>query len=846
MLQDSQKLALINMQVIDLNQGYAWASCAPNQFLTPDLIQQQLTFKPAVVPCAFASLVSDAEAAMLDTQDHWLVTNFVMPENQAQRMSLQFDGLLTFADVYLNGELILQSRNAFHVHQIEVTNQLQTSNQLAICFRAIAPHYQAKQPRGRFPTRLIEQRHLRFIRTPVLGYMPGFAPNAKPVGAYRPITLVLENQFSLKSKRVHTTLVDDAMGKLEIAVELLPLPGVDLNQMAFELVVQALDTRQEISRKPVSFVKQQNGTIGLAVTEVLANINAYWPHTHGLPNRYKLTLNCKLNGFQMPISLGEVGFKRVERVEPNSFGLKINGVPLFLRGACWTPMNVKTLLADADLLRERLNLLKNAGFNMLRISGNMPYESDDFYQICDELGILIFQDFAFSNFDYPEDATDFVASIQKEATDFLTKHAQKSCLTVLAGGSEVYQQAAMMGLPLNGLKNAIFESHLREIAQDFAPNILYVASSPSGNQIPFHAGDGPSHYYGVGGYLRGFDDARLFKGRFAAECLAFSHMPEESSLRTFFDGEIPPPHHPLFKAAIPRDPGSGWDFSDTTDFYLEKLFGCNAVQLRAIDPQKYRALCRLTTMEVVERTMSIFRANSAAGRAALVWFLNDVKNGAGWGYIDTLGQPKSAFYGLSRVAQPTTLVFVDEGLEGLGVYLAHDGAKVLECELTIALITAEGQVLAQHTAPQTLQPRSIQRVSVDAFLGRFVDSSYAYKFGPRSFVAVVAKLTHQGKVLSQKVYTEPELTQISSTDLGLTASSLKINETQYQVTISAQKPVFYANLEVAGYVVSDQYFHVMPGFDYAVTLQKTSKATLLLGKVRTFNSQTHISITQLN
>ncbi|MBC7785944.1 MAG: hypothetical protein H7Z18_00425 [Methylophilaceae bacterium] len=252
--------------------------------------------------------------------------------------------------------------------------------------------------------------------------------------------------------------------------------------------------------------------------------------------------------------------------------------------------------------------------------------------------------------------------------------------------------------------------------------------SPSNDCIPFHSGNSPSHYYGVGGYRRRFDDARLFKGTFALECLAFSHVPEDQSLRTFYNGEVIPPLHPLWKEGVVRDVGSGWDFSDITDFYVEQLFDINVAQLRATDQQRYLNYCRDATAETVERTLSIFRSNSAQGRAALVWGLHYFKPDSGWGYIDTLRQPKSAIYALARIAQPATILFVNEGLEGLAIYCAHDGAAALNATLSFSLVTAKAQLFEHKVQAVSLPPQSISRFSVDFFLNRFVDSSYAYRF----------------------------------------------------------------------------------------------------------------------
>lgn len=851
----NQMCEIAGEQIIELNQGFEWISTPANAFQSPQALHQAknkqlLHFSPAIVPGTVAMLIDQTQEknahllASLHDMDHWYCMSFDATSQTAGHTFLQFDGLLTLADVYLNNVLILQSHNAFHAHSIDVSDKIKEKNELYICFKALTPLLNAKHARAKFSTRLINARNLRFIRTPILGYTPGFSASTKAVGPYRAIRLINQRKIQIESNLISTQLVGDSTGKIIINVALrltaLTWRASDINAHA---IVFDEDSGELVKRIPIETMQDASGLLHLNAQFEVPNIGAYWPHTHGQPKRYLVSIELAIANELTHIKLGQFGFKRIARINPDNFSLSINGVAVFLRGACWTPINPTSLLVGEEILRERLILLRDAGLNMLRVPGNMLYESDDFYAICDELGILIFQDFAFANFDYPESDEAFVTTIQQEATTFLTKHGARPCLTVLAGNSEVAQQACMMGLALNEINNAIFDHDLADIAAKFCPHIPYVHSSPSNNGIPFHSGNGPSHYYGVGGYRRGFDDARLFKGTFASECLAFSHVPEDQSLRTFYKGEVIPPHHPLWKEGIARDVGSGWDFSDITDFYVEQLFDINVAQLRTTDQQRYLNYCRAATAETVERTLSIFRANSTHGRAALVWNLHDFKPGAGWGYIDTLGQPKSAFYALARTARPTTLLFVDEGLEGLAVYTAHDGATLLNATLSMSLVTAEGQLFEHKSQTISLSPQSVTRFSVDFFLNRFVDSSYAYRFGPRAFTSCVAKLVAEnGEVLAQKIYADTSVTHTMMHDIGLKAIATTVGAGQYHLTVTAQQPAFYVVIDVPEFKLSNNYFHVLPGFDKTIVITTKDIKINPHGRVRALNTKTSTPI----
>lgn len=824
--------------IFELNEGFTFCSTAPNEFSEAKMAEESASIRSQAIVPGTVAMHFDApdKLSEIDNRDHWYHLAFPPPQKTYQQILLQFDGLLTYAEVYLNGQRVLDSFSAYHTHAVDVTNRLKASNQLWICFRATRPFLTAKQPRARYMTRLMSERHLRFLRTPVLGYTLGFSSPTKLVGPYRPIKLVCSNRFHLLSAGVETTLIGDCLGRAEVNVQLTSL-GVFCESA--KLMLWDDDLGQALNHIPL-FIKKNDQNRYVLKGELESTIEAYWPHTHGQPKRYRFEVEF---GGGEKISLGYYGFRRIERVEGESFRLNFNGIPIFFRGACWTPMNPVRLYNDVDELRERLILLRDSGFNMLRIPGNMLYETDAFYALCDELGILVFQDFAFTNFDYPE-TEEFLNSVEREVTQFLDKHGNRPSLTVLCGGSEVAQQAGMMGVPIKEINHRLFTELLPKITSALTPQVPYVISSPYASKgLPFHVGDGPSTYFGVGGYLRSFEDARLFKGTFITECLPFSHVPEDETLRALWGGEIPPSHHPLWKDGVTRDPGSGWDFSDVTDYYMQKLFGVDPVRVRSVSPERYLAYCRATVVEAVETTMSIFRSSSQSGRAALVWNLHDLKPGAGWGYIDVLGRPKSAFYALKRTFEPTTLLFVDEGLEGLALYVVHDGDKAIQAKLELSLLTEDGQLFDQANVTLDIVPRSLKRLSVDGLLGHFVDSSYAYRFGPRAFVSCVARLmVDDGQIVTQKVYTPvAETTQVGNGH-DLTAHAKQLSETEYALTITCATPVYFASLELPGYLLSDNYFHVMPRFDKQVIVSTKNIAQPFHGRIRALNMKSSVAI----
>jgi beta-mannosidase len=534
----------------------------------------------------------------------------------------------------------------------------------------------------------------------------------------------------------------------------------------------------------------------------------WWPHTHGTPTRYPATV--QLDDSQ-PLLLGHVGFRTIDvdrSADGAGFALRINDVPVFCRGACWTSADLVTLAGSDAQLRHAFELAREAGMNMLRVGGTMVYESDAFYQLADEYGILIWQDFALANFDYPNDAA-FTASVTREATQFLARTRRFASLAVLCGGSEVDQQAAMFGLPPALRMQPLFTEHLPAIVARERPDVPYVSNSPSGGVWPFSTNTGITHYYGVGAYQRPLDDTRRAQVRFAAECLAFANVPDDATLHDAL-GTIHA-HDPRWKAAVPRDPGAGWDFDDVRDHYLQTLYGVEPARLRYEDPQRYLDLSRAVVAELMSEVFAEWRRAGSSCSGGLVWQLQDLRPGAGWGLIDALGRPKSAWHGLAQTFQPIALTFTDEGLNGLDIHLLNDSAQTLHLHLDLLCLRDGAVKVASASRAVELAPHSMQRVGAADCLGQFFDFTHAYRFGPRAHDVTIATLRESvgGRVVAEAFHL-PERRANERHALGLSVVTERADDGGWQLVIEAQRFARYVHIADPHYRAAHDWFHLPP------------------------------------
>lgn len=724
--------------------------------------------------------------------------------------TLRFHGLATVAEVWLDGKRILSSASMFQSHDVPVT--LRGTHALRIVFRALNPVLKAQKGRGRWPVRLAGPAGLRAVRTTLLGHMPGWCPPVPAVGPWRPVELITETgPLRVHAADLRATL-DGRDGRLSLALAAdwsgsAPPPGwLEVGE----------------ARAPLRWT----GTGELRGDVRLPEVARWWLHSHGSPTLH--TVRAVVGDAR--IDLGRTGFRRIEREPGDGFALRINGERVFCRGACWSSPDIVALPGTRDAYAPWLDLARQAGMTMLRVPGIAAYEADAFFDLCDEMGILVWQDFMFANFDYPADEP-FLDGARREAAQLLDRVQASPSLAVLCGGSEAEQQAAMLGLPRERWSQPLFDSVLRDEAERGRPDVPYVANSPTGGPLPFAADAGVTHYYGVGAYLRPLEDARRANVRFASECLAFANMPGAEALPG-----VPAVHAPRWKARVPRDPGAPWDFEDVRDHYLRGLYGVDPMLLRYEDPDRYARLSRAVTGEVMEAVFAEWRRVGSSCAGGLVWMFQDVWPGAGWGVVDSAGVPKAAWHALRRAFRPVQVLLSDEGVNGLAIHLLNETAEPVEAVLTLTALRRGAVPVLRAERTVTLPPRSAQVIPAASLPDRFVDLTGAYRFGPPAHDVVVAALSdaRTGAAVAEAFYF-PQGGRMERTDVGLDARVERTAE-GWAMILSSRRLARSVHIEDDGYRGEEEWFHLPPGMERRVRLiRRHSAAAVPDGEVHALN-----------
>ncbi|HEX3511508.1 MAG TPA: hypothetical protein VHT27_10475 [Solirubrobacteraceae bacterium] len=821
----------------DLESGWELAACAPDAHAMPAEIDA-LSWTGMSVPGTAAGALRDADrwshgdGRDFDAEDWWFRTRFqTAPAEDGEQLLLAFDGIATVAEVFLNGTRVLESDSMFASHELDLSSTLLGGeNELAIRARALAPLLEApRRPRARWRTKLAHGG-LRFHRTMLLGRAPGFAPEPAAVGPWRPVRLVRRRGLTAETLTLSARVepAPGGAGVLDAAVRLRALDGRPVDGARLEL-------SGPTGTHGTSLSLRAEGEATLAAGELRAEGIAYWwPHTHGEPALYAATLLVERAGTTTPIDLGRVGFRTIAAgaepgavLERDGIDLHVNGVRVFARGAVWTPLDPVALAPAPGALRETLRRVREGGMNMLRIPGTGAYESPEFHAACDELGLLVWQDFMFANFDYPIGDDRFREQVEGEVRGVLGRLAPTPSLAVLCGNSEIEQQVAMLGLDPALGHGELFGELIPRLIEESGVHLPYVPSSPCGGTLPFRPGVGVANYYGVGGYRRGLEDARRAEVRFAAECLAISNVPDEAGVAAIetASGNVPAVHDPAWKAGVPRDAGTGWDFEDVRDHYLELLFGVRASELRSVDHERYLELSRAVSGELMGEVFGEWRRRASPCGGGLVLWLADLRPGAGWGVLDHARRPKPAYHHLRRALAPVAVWMTDEGLGGIAVHAANDRDAPLHAELRVSLYRDGAQRVATGSRPIELPAHSGYEVDSEELLGHFADASWAYRFGPPGHDVVVASLERPGappSVLAQafRFPAGRPLTRHAPSELGLEATLRDRGDESWELSLGAPRLAYGVRIHVPGFEASDDALTLEPGVPRTITLRR--------------------------
>lgn len=464
--------------------------------------------------------------------------------NGHARQDIVFDGLDTIASVYLNDELIYESTNMFHTQRVNITGRLKDGlNQLRIVFLSALKYGQALETtKGHY--RSFNGDHSRtHVRKAQYHYGWDWGPILLSCGPYREIRI-----------ESYASTINDVFLDPHISED---LEQADL-QVSFDATLNQSVTVAVRAVSPSSKVFEAATTMAPTDTQDLVSLKIpkpelWYPRGYGSQVFYTVEIHVKAEDDSILKSISKrIGLRRTRLVQHalvhqpgTSFFFEINNVSIYCSGSNWIPgHSFLTGMSDGDYTAA-IEAVVDGNQNMVRVWGGGVYESDIFYEECDRLGVLVWQDFMFACSRYPC-YPEFAASVKKEAADQIKRLRNYCSIIIYAGNNEDYAVAEMLKLDwdkeacpsgdwtdTNFPARTIYEIYLPEAVSKYSPSVEYHFGSPWGGKDSEDPTIGDIHQWNVWhGKQEKYQLWDKLVGRFVSEfgMLAF---PSAKTIRKF-------------------------------------------------------------------------------------------------------------------------------------------------------------------------------------------------------------------------------------------------------------------------------------------------------------------------
>ena len=729
-----------------------------------------------------------------------------------ERVELVWKGLDTFAEVFVNGASVLTAHNMFRQWAVDIKARLHPGdNELLVHFRspiaAVKPAYE----RLGYVLPAVNDQAAEMVsmyaRKAPYQYGWDWGPRFVTSGIWRPV--VLRAWDSARIDDVHVT--QDRLGdeRADLTADVTVLATGPSTATLAVSVDGAAAGRVTAALQP--------GVNHLVAKVGIAHPQRWWPNGLGTARLYDVGVVLSTDGKARAEATTRIGLRTVEVVsrrdrDGKSFTIKVNGAAVFMKGANYIPSDSFPSRVTPERLRALVQAAADANMNMLRVWGGGVYEDDTFYDLCDRLGILVWQDFMFACSLYPGDAG-FVADVRQEAIETVRRLRNHPSLALWAGNNEI--EAAWQGWgwawkfhlskavqeKLWADYKDLFHHLLPAVVAQEDPGRFYTRSSPSANEddVPANKlGWGDMHYWGVwhaeDPYAKYADNVSRFMSEYG-----FQSFPELATVARYAapaDWRVDSPVM-LSHQRHPRG-------NQLIGTYMNRDFR---------PPKDFASF--LYVSQVLQATVIKFGAESHRRRmpynaGSLYWQLDDCWPVASWSGIDYFGRWKALHHHARRFFAPVLVSpVIEKG--NVRVYGVSDRLTDTPAHLTVRLLDFEGHERWRKDGAVTLAANASR-------VYQSLSKRDALRGADPSKVVLVAELTHNGQRLSRNLLFFVKTRELDLPPPELT-TTVESHDGAATVRVVARRLALqvWLNSDDGDGAFTDNFFDLLPGETATVT-----------------------------
>lgn len=625
---------------------------------------------------------------------HFEVSNDFL---RSKHLLLHCDGIDTLGQLFLNGTEIGSTDNMHRIWEFDVREKLRSGkNTLEILLKS--------------PVRYIEEKNAEFFCDTALETLPGvphirkphymfgwdWGPHLPDAGIWRKMTLIGYDQVRLCNANIRQTHEN---GQVLLTVH----PEMEGDCSDAVLIAEIRDPSGKVSQIP------------LDQPFAIENPQLWYPNGYGKQPLYQINLSLKVHGIEIDRLEKRIGLRQIKlSTENDAFGQEfafvVNGIKIFAMGANYIPQDNLISRITKEKMRDLLQDCVDAHFNMIRVWGGGFYPSDEFYDLCDEFGIIVWQDMMFACAAYSL-TKEFEENILAEFRDNIKRFRHHACLGLICGNNEIedcISHGSYKTTPKQLIDyHFIFEYLIPRAVETYAPDICYRPSSPSSGGYfdePNDYNRGDTHYWWVWHGGLPFSDYRKYFFRFCSE-FGFQSFPSWKTVESF----TLPQDRNVFSYVMEKHQRNAGANSRILQ-YLEQQY------LMPEDLDRFIYLSQLLQADAIRYGVEHWRRNRGRCMGAIYWQLNDCWPVASWSSIDYYGRWKALHYAAKRFFAPILLSCEEEGMltqnpnvnivkpieRSIRLNLSNETLKEITAKINWSLRGADSEIKEEHNETITV------------------------------------------------------------------------------------------------------------------------------------------------
>ncbi len=701
-----------------------------------------------------------------------------------ENIDLNFEGLDTYAQVYLNDSLILSSNNAFRNYKVPVKDLVLLNNSLSIKFTPT--HIKEEIEKNKLGYTLPEGRRI-FTRKAQFQYGWDWGPSLNTIGIWKGVSLNAWNDAKIEHVYLKKKSYTKDQAKITAKITLSDPPKeptlivLSIAGKDFSLPIQAGNEKKEFD-----------------VPLTIDNPKFWWPHNLGEPYLYEVDIKLRKGAVVTDNVKVNHGVRNVSLISDDdqygqSFYFMINGIPVYMKGANYIPQHSLQNRVTNAHYENLLQDVVDANMNMLRVWGGGIYENNIFYDLCDRKGILVWQDFMYACAMYPGDEP-FLRNAEKEAEDQLLRLRNHPSIVLFCGNnenSEGWHRWGWQNGKTKAQKDKIWADYLK-LFDSILPNqvakytdVDYWESSPKyGRGNPKYQSEGDAHDWWVWHDAYPFEHFEDFVPRFMSE-FGFQSFPSADVMKFINQSD----GIQIDTKAIRSHQKHHRGF-ELIDLYMGRDY------LIPDNDEDYIFLSQLVQARGMRIGIEAHRRAKPYNMGTLYWQLNDCWPGISWSSIDHFGNWKALHYE-AKDAFENVLISFERHNDRVHVYIVNDLITSLDESLEMKLIDFDGNVL--WIASKQIKVSSSSTNLVNSFS---IDSGLTSKWNQ------VLLQVNFGNSTSTYFFVKPKELALKNNEIEFDVEKVNEGYLISMSSISLQKDVMLSTSAKGHF--SDNYFDLYP------------------------------------